>query len=267
MAEEQPSAAQDDIQIKTEPEDVDPCNENDFAKGPHLAPSGVKCAGTSPATSQSGMNEDNGDKVVGSPRTNQSGMNKDIGEVVVNLKDDVSIDDPGRTILWMKQEDICDGRIEQKNLRIRPVRVVLVDLKNRQQAKKGLNTNLLMAKDCVSADDPERTTLQEKEEDICDSRIEQKNLRIRPVRIVLVDHYKQLAKKGLNANKYGGHTGWFSSEEDEDMDEDVDSVDSSFDELDPGSDSVDQKRNKQFCKGLIRYQALGRFTKISSRDT
>ena len=222
MAEEQPSAAQDDIQIKTEPEDVDPCNENDFAKGPHPAPSGVKCAGTS-------------------PRTNQSGVNKDIGEVVVNLKDDVSIDDPGRTILWMKQEDICDGRIEQKNLRIRPVRVVLVDLK-----------------------------------------------------------YKHLAKKGLNANKDGGHMGWssnrlrscqqqsrtnyteissdhdeevegedkdpafqeFSSEEDEDMDEDVDSVDSSFDELDPGSDSVDQQRSNKFYKGLIRYQALGKFTEF-----
>ena len=304
MAEEQPSAAQDDIQIKTEPEDVDPCNENDFAKGPHLAPSGVKCAGTSPATSQSGMNEDNGDKVVGSPRTNQSGMNEDIGEVVMNLKDDVSIDDPGRTTLQEKEEDICDSRIEQKNLRIRPVRVVLVDLIYKQQAKKVLNTNLPMAKDGVSADDPERTTLQEKEEDICDSRIEQKDLRIQPVtcRIVMVDLYKQLAKKGLNANKYGGHTGWssnrlrsrlqmqsrtnyteissdedeaevegedkdsdyqeFSSKKDEDMDEDVDSVDSSFDELDPGSDSVDQKRNKQFYQGLIRLQALGRFTKF-----
>ena len=254
----------------------------------------------SPTTNQSGMNEDIGDEVVGSPITNQSGMNEDIiGEVVMNLKDDVSTDDPERTTLQEKEEDICDSRIEQKNLRIRPVRVVLVDFKNRQQAKKVLNTNLPMAKDGVSDDDPERTTLQEKEEDICDSRIEQKDLRIRPVRIVLVDHYKQLAKKGLNANKNGGHTGRssnrlrsrqqsrtnyteissdhdeevegedkdpafqeFSSEEDEDMDEDVDSVDSSFDELDPGSDSVDQQRSNFFYKGLIRLQASGKYTEF-----
>ena len=58
----------------------------------------------------------------GSPRTNQSGMNEDIiGEVVMNLKDDVSIDDPERTTLQEKEEDICDSRIEQKNFRIQPV--------------------------------------------------------------------------------------------------------------------------------------------------
>ena len=250
MVEEQPSAAQDDIWIKTEPEDVDSCiNGNDFAKVPHLASSGVKCAGTSPTTNQSvmnediadevvgspttnqsgmnediadavvgsptrnqsgmnediddavlespitnqsgmnediadevvgnpttnqsgmnedigdevvgnpttnqsGMNEDIGDEVVGSPTRNQSGMNEDIGEVMMNLKDDVSTDDPEITTLQEKQEDICDhttcSRIKQKDLRIRPVRVVLVDLIYKQQAKKGLNTNLPMAKDCVS---------------------------------------------------------------------------------------------------------------------
>ena len=388
MAEEQPSAAKNDIRTKTDPEDVDPCNKNEFAIGQHLAPSDMKCAGTSPITNQSGMNEDNGDEVVespttnqsgmnedigdevmgspttnqsrmnedigdevvgspttnqsgmnediadavvgsptrnqsgmnediddavlespitnqsgmnediadevvgnpttnqsgmnedigdevvGSPTRNQSGMNEDIGEVMMNLKDDVSTDDPEITTLQEKQEDICDhtSRIKQKDLRIRPVRVVLVDLIYKQQAKKGLNTNLPMAKDCVSADDPERTTLQEKEEDICDSRIEQKDLRIRPVRIVLVDHYKQLAKKGLNANKDGGHTGRssnrlrsrpqirtnyteISSDQDEEEGEDK-GVDSSFDELDPGRDSVDQNEDKPWrcgcCEKMFR---------------